>query len=230
MRIRPVQYILVFLISFFWSCTGKKVQDKSIVLVPGYQQIQDIVSIAQCSSPFGKYTTEVHSFADGGCYFKQTFNDNDAPFIIRLDSHNAGYLVAENDSIITTLLPEDVEMIRGHEFHRMHMNPQRFYANIHFEKNETLGENEFDWYLGEDRLDNPVKILYDTKQKLISKIELINPKDTAQTIEINYNKWVDSKYGKLASKIYIVQAKKDTFFFDFQSLKVKDTVGFTTII
>ena len=81
-----------------------------------------------------------------------------------------------------------------------------------------------------DKLDNPAKLLYNREEKLISKIELINPKDSSQSIEIHYDKWMDSKYGKMVKEIYIVQAKKDTFFFDFQSLKIKDGAGYIQVI
>lgn len=229
MKMRSINYLFALLVAMQWSCTEKP-KDKTIVLSSDYQKIQDIVSVAHCSSPFGQYITEVHSLADGSCYFKQLFSDSDSPFIVKLDSLNNGYLVTENDSVVTTLSPEDVEMIRGHEFHKMSMDPWQFYTNIHFDKNVTHLGADHERYLAMDRLDNPAKLLYNREEKLISKIELINPKDTSQTIEIHYDKWVDSTYGKMAREIYIVQAKKDTFFFDFRSLKIKDGTGYTQVI
>lgn len=211
------------------SCYEKQDSQKELVLQPNYSQIQDIISIADCNSPFGKYTTEVHSSLNGTCYFLQRFNDTDAPFIVKIDRANRGYLMNEQDVVIDTLSPEDVEIIRGHEIHKMSIDPGFFFDSIGFVKSIKHPADAYELYKGKDRLDHQVNLLYDGSRKLIAKIELLNPKDTTQSIEIFYDNWVPGKYGEMVREIRIVQAKKDTFHFDYQSLKVKDSTGYHTV-
>ena len=54
-----------------FSCSKNKIEANAIILQPNYGQIQDIITIADCDSPFGKYETEVHSFNNGSCLFLQ---------------------------------------------------------------------------------------------------------------------------------------------------------------
>ncbi|MEO0573688.1 MAG: hypothetical protein AAF039_18455, partial [Bacteroidota bacterium] len=96
-------------------------------------------------------------------------------------------------------------------------NPKSFFNQITFEK---YVENEIELYSGIDRLDNPVEIYYDRTIKQIRIIEFPNMMDTTEVIKIEYKKWMESDYGKLAKKIEIIQAKKDTFNFDFKTVEI----------
>ena len=230
MKTQLTNYSICILLVILWSCSKKQAEQKELVLHSNYDQIQDIVSIADCDSPFGKYITEVHSLTDGSCYFFQKFADNNVPFIVKVNADNKGHIINEQDVILDTLSTEDVEMIRGHEIHKMSIDPWFFFEDITYEKQLKYLGTESELYNGKDNLDNPVEIVYNRRKKLISKIALLNPKDTLQTIEILYDKWVQSNYGKMLKEIKIVQAKKDTFYFDFRSLKVSDESGGNNII
>ena len=218
MKATLTNYSICFLLVILWSCSRKQTEQKELVLQPNYDQIQDIVSIADCDSSFGKYITEVHSLNDGSCYFFQKFAGNATPFIVKVDAGNTGFLMNEQDVILDTLSLADVEMIRGHEIHKMSIDPWFFFQAIAYEKQLKYQGTESELYNGKDRLDNQVKIVYNRRKKIISKIDLLNPKDTSQTIEIIFDKWVQSNYGEMLKEIKIVQAKKDTFYFDFRSL------------
>jgi hypothetical protein len=221
---------LMFVILIMGSCAEKETKNRILALHENYGQIQDIISIADCSSPFGEYTTEVHSLTDGSCYFIQKFDDNEVPFAVKVDSINQGYLIGENNSIIDTLSREDVEMIRSHEIHKMSIDPNHFYSKLQFKEKVIHEDKDHELYIGEDRLGNPVRLFYSSAEKLISKIESRNPKDTTQTIELFYDIWVQSKYGAMVKEIHIVQAKKDTFFFTFKSVEIRGESGNTKVI
>lgn len=228
MKTQFINYGIYFLLAAILSCSNNTKQ-KEINLDKKYTEIQAIYSIANCDSPFGKYTTEVHSFIDGSCYFKQEFLDNNSPFIVKIDSNNKGYIIDENEIVMDTLGKLDVEMIRGHEIHKMTINPEFYFKNLVYQKqNKHLGIDH-ELYNGNDVLNNPVEIIYNRNKKLISKIELINPKDSTQLIEILYDKWIQSNFGNMAKEIRIVQAKKDTFHFNYSSLKIRDKNGYTNI-
>ena len=223
-------YALLLLIFAVTSCVERQPIEGVLSLNPKYTLIQEVVSIANCSSPFGTYTTEVHSLADGSCYFIQKFSDMETPFRVHVDSIYQGYVMDETNVVLDTLSTEDVEMVRSHEIHKMSIDPNHFYSKLQFKKKVTHLEKDHELYLGEDRLGNPVRLLYSPDEKLISKIELRNPKDTTQTIELFYDMWVQSSYGEMAKQIHIVQAQKDTFFFDFNTLEVLGEHGTEVVI
>lgn len=223
------KYLICFLVILIFSCSKKRKVDNDLILQSNYDQILDIVSIADCDSPYGKYVTEVRSFSDGSCFFFQKFADTDAPFIVKLDSLNNGYIINEKELIIDTLSRSDVEMIRGHEIHKMSINPRYFFDSIVYEKQIAYLNYDHQLFSGIDKLNNPVKILYNEEKNLISKIELQNARDATQLIEIIIDKWEKSKYGDLVKEIRIIQAKKDTFYFHFKSLKVRDKTSYNSV-
>ena len=73
-----------------------------------------------------------------------------------------------------------------------------------------------------DVLQNPVKMYYDSETEQIRMIEFLNMADTTEVITVEYKKWIESAYGKLAKEIEIVQAVKDTFNFQFENLKINE--------
>src|SRR6188508_1626781 len=96
MKYRIRQYFFLFGLFVFLSCndSDKKTQDSqkisqnkkpdppSIivesmnVVAPDSirKDFKNLISIADCVSPLGKYTTQVNSTSDGYMYFKQTFS------------------------------------------------------------------------------------------------------------------------------------------------------------
>ena len=223
-------YIHCFLLILLTSCIEKDGEQKGLYLSEGYDQILDIISIADCDSPFGKYTTEVHSFKKGGCFFEQNFADSNSSFIVKVDSNQRGYILNEMEIITDTLSESDVEMIRGHEIHKMSIDPHFFFKDIDYINQASSQESGQERYRGKDRINNPVEITYDPNKKLISKIESLNPRDTSQIIEILFDKWIPSTYGDMVKEIRIIQAKKDTFYFDFVTLKIRDETGVNDVI
>ncbi|WP_207097052.1 hypothetical protein [Allomuricauda sp. CAU 1633] len=212
------------------SCSEKETKKGILTLHENYGQIHDIISIADCHSPFGAYTTEVHSLSNGSCYFIQQFSEDEAPFRVSVDSVYQGYLIDENNNVTDTLSQEDVEMIRSHEIHKMSIAPNHYYTGLRYKKKVTEQKKELELYQGVDRLGNSVQLFYKPDEKLISKIEFRNPKDTTQTIELIYDRWVESEYGEMAKEIRIVQAEKDTFYFNFRFLEIRGESGNIKVI
>nr|WP_298996638.1 hypothetical protein [uncultured Allomuricauda sp.] len=200
------------------SCKeGKDTKKKKLSLDSRYLQIENIHSFANCNGPNGDYTTEVTSEKDGNLTFYQVYEYRDSPFRAELISFDKGYVITENGKDSDTLSNISIEMIRSHDFHRLQTNPKAFFEDIEFEKDL---ENKLELYSGIDRLKNPVKLYYDPKMEQIRIIEFLNMMDTTEVIKIEYKKWLESDYGKLAKEIEIVQAKKDTFNFDFKTIQI----------
>ena len=218
----PTQIILIAVLFTSYSC-NKSLDNAGIALPSSLDEISDIITIADCTSPMGDYLTEVRSMGDGSCLFIQKSNTSNHPFIAKIKDDGLGYVLSEHDNIIDTLSRENVEMIRGHEIHKMSINPKFFFDEISLDQATSKLDQQY--YHAKDGLGQPVKISYTRKDQKITKIELINPRDARQTIEIIYNSWIATKYGDLAKNVDIVQAQKDTFNFNFKSLKIYDKSG-----
>ena len=199
------------------SCNTKQNSSYKLILDAKYKNIKSIHTIADCKGPGGAYTTEVKSELDGSCVFIQQPEDSNTKFHVQITQDEKGYVLDDQKKIVDTLAFEDVVMIKGHEFHKLHSNPSHFFDEIHYEK--TIND-EFDLYKAKDRLSNPVRIMYNTKHKLIYKVDLLNPRDTTEVIEIINTLFVDNAFGKMVKELEIIQAKKDTFHFNFKSIKV----------
>ena len=183
MKTQFINYGIYFLLATILSCSNNTKQ-KEINLDKKYTEIQDIYSIANCDSPFGKYTTEVHSFIDGSCYFKQEFLDNNSPFIVKIDSNNKGYIIDENEVVMDTLGKLDVEMIRGHEIHKMSINPKFYFKNLVYQMQEKHLGNDHELYNGNDVLNktnaiicycNRIVTIFDNEIPFVGSVESRNP-------------------------------------------------------
>lgn len=213
---------LLIITSFFSLTSCEKAslsQDDKLALDPRYKQINEIKALADCIGPQGKYTNKISSSSDGSLLFTQVAEYRDEPFIAQIDSDGIGYTKNPNKKLLDTLSKEAIEMIRSHDFHRMQTNPKDFFKQIKYEKD--LGHH-MKLYSAIDALNHPVEIAFDTQMNQIKTIELQNMMDTTESISIKFKKWMDSDYGLLAKKIEIIQAKKDTFQFNFQSININE--------
>lgn len=214
---RPFLFLLICTLGIV-SCIKTKKDPKGVLtLNPKYLQIDLISSFANCKSPNGDYITKVNSKKDGSLSFYQKFENRDAPFIAEIRSDNTGYVIDESKKVVDTLASLSVEMIRSHDFHRIQTNPKAFYHQIKFDKALESGR---ELYTAVDRLGNPVKLFFDRTNNQLRNIEFLNMMDTTEVIQIRYKAWEDSDYGKLAKEIEIVQAKKDTFSFHFETIYI----------
>ncbi|MEM9078233.1 MAG: hypothetical protein AAGC43_14415 [Bacteroidota bacterium] len=200
------------------SCKKEKTaKNNKLSLDPRYLEIEKINSFANCNGPNGDYITEIKSDKNGELFFSQVFEYRDLPFIAQLSSDGKGYTFDKNGKVSDTLSNISIEVIRSHDFHRLQTNPKSFFHEIKFEKDV---KTDTKLYSGVDRLNNPVKIYYDKSIKQIRIIEFLNMMDTTEVIKIEYKKWIESEYGKLVKEIEIVQAKKDTFYFNFKKIEI----------
>lgn len=190
---------------------------QGITLDSRYTQIKNFETVAECRGPKGTYTTKVESDTNRNCLFSQFYDYNNTPFHALLTSDTTGYIVNDKKNILDTLPQEVIEMVKSHDFHRLLTKPGQFFENITFTKKL---EPQLELYQAKDGLGNPAKLYYNPSSQLISKVELLNPLDTTQFIEIINQKWMDSAYGKMVKELEIIQARKDTFHFSFKSVKL----------
>lgn len=201
--------------SVYQACTNN--EPPSLVLPAEYQQIKSIEAEAQCRGPRGAYTTSVLSFTGGACSFTQNYSYKDEIYRALIRPDYKGFTIDSSGKILDTLSAEAVEMIRSHDFPRMFARPQDLFQAISFQKNVDAHTHVFQ---AKNRLNAPVELFFDNREKQISRVGLLNPADSTQAIEIVPTQWTDTGFGKLVSALYIVQGGKDTFSFEYKTLKI----------
>lgn len=201
------QFVILMVATLIIASCEKRVANQ-LVLDEEYSSIDKISSLANCYGPKGAYDTYIVSKKNNEMSFRQTTKENSNAATIKIDTELAGYVFDNTDSVIDTLSKKAVEMIRSHDFHRLHTNPWHFYDSITFSKPISKNSSLF---TGKDRLKNEVLIYYNHEERLIERIHLKNPIDTSQLIEILYRDWEITQYGRMNKRLQVVQAKKDTF-------------------
>ena len=201
--------------SVYLACTNN--EPPSLVLPAEYMQIKSIEAEAQCRGPKGAYTTSVLSFTGGTCSFSQKYSYKNTPYRAQIRPDYLGLSIDSSGKILDTLSAEAVEMIRSHDFQRMFARPQDLFQAISFQKKVDAHTQVFQ---AKNRLNAPVELFFDNKEKRISRVDLLNPADSTQAIEIVPTQWMDTGVGKLVSALYIVQGGKDTFDFEYKILKI----------
>jgi len=149
-------------------------------------KIQNLVSLAECVSPSGKYSTEIHTASGGYSYFKQVYSYKPKPFEAVIRNKTEGFIVT--DSMIT-LSKEAVSVIRGHEFQNIVLEVgQRFHD---FEKPEKIDSGGVKAYriMAKDELNNKCLLFFDLKTGLLSAIHSQNPDDIKEVIKIKFSNW-----------------------------------------
>lgn len=207
----------IFILNLQACCQNTKNLSPNIKLDPGYDKIERISTEAACHGPQGLYTTRVEAGKDGSMNFSQVFSYRDTPFMAEIKADYSGYQIDQNHVILDTLDEITVEMIRSHNFHWIQINPGSFFKNIRFIKKTEIDGCVFE---AKDKLNHPVTLHYDETIDQIRKIRMLNMADTTQIIELIYSSWERTNFGSLAKKIKIIQAQKDTFTFDFISVRV----------
>ena len=205
----------VLLLVIFGACQTEK-EVTLPTLANAEMDLKNIVSVAQCTYSGGNYTTEVHSTAEGGVYFRQVFTDMDRPFeVVALDSSRA-YTLDSNHVYKDTLGVQAIEMLRGHEFHWMALEPSRYFSDLKMVDTETdsLGR-ELTIFEGHDRFYRYVKLVISNETNLVDYISFQNPLKVTELIEVKYLTYMDSDIGQIVKTLNVTQNERDLFVFNF---------------
>ena len=192
---------------------------KELELEPKYEDFRNIKSFADCIGPNSNYKTEIWSTDHPFTYFKQTYESNEKDYEVFINGIE-GEVINKKREAIDTLSKEQIEMIRSHEFHKIHIMPNQFYKNLTYIGMEDYQGKRCENYVGNDILENRINLYFNRKNKLIMGIIMLNPIDTTEQIEIQYKEWMESKIGKIAKKVDIIQGEKDVYEFNFNEVLI----------
>ncbi|HNR16042.1 MAG TPA: hypothetical protein PKG90_05225 [Chitinophagaceae bacterium] len=231
MKYMVIYLRVVLIMSALTGCYGKekKTHDQvagaeDIILVsmnavaPAAERdkIKNIVSVANCISPQGSYSTMVHTAMDGYMYFRQEYNYKPEPFEAVIINDTTGYATDNPENVLPK---EAVYTIRSHAFHNILLElPQRFHS---FSMPDTVQKNKQSCYRikATDELNNSASLFFDRASGRLSVLDIVNPGNRQETISIRFSDWKNTDQFILPHHIYIEQGGK-MYVFDFSVIDI----------
>ncbi len=212
--------LFLFMVVAMTGCTTTSEDVKTIDLP--YKEFKNLISVASCSGPSGSYTTEVHSTNDGYTFFQQDYGDRGV--YTAAISGNQGYSYDSANQVTDTLSIESISIIVGHEFHKIHMFPEKFFQAITYEKDIKFNQKQCEQFGSKDMLGYPVNLFYNRSASQLEGLTIKNPMDTTEQIQITYKSWLNTPLGQLAKKVEIIQGGSDTYVFEYDGFTI-DKLG-----
>ena len=157
------------------------------------ENIKNIVTIAECIGPNGKYRTIVHSDDSGYTYFKQ-IKEYETVQIYEAVIYDgkSGFTLGDT---IQELSEEEIFVIRSHEFHQMLLSINKRYNDFEIAKDTVSKDDHIIHAI--TALGKSCSLFFNKRHQYLDKIVLINP-DNANELIITKLKY----YLKLLSREY----------------------------
>ncbi len=211
-----------------YSCSNKTREKKAVkdevlesslnAIAPAAARdtVQTIITKANCMSPKGAYTTEVHTATGGYHFFRQDYSFKPGSFEVILTNDSTGYTGDRRAS------SAEMEIIRGHAFHAILFElPRRYHA---FTQPVMIKDKEGLPQLimhAKDRLGHECSFTFDDKTKRLISSTIKNPADSAEQIHIIYAGWRQTGAYMLPWQVDIFQGK-DKYVFHFTNISINN--------
>ena len=174
--------------------------------------LKNVMAVADCQGPEGAYTTELAANANGFLEFRQRYTYRDAAFAAQVDRDSLVQELTPNGYMNRTSNADMISMLQGHNFFWMYLQPDLFFK-------ELEADDPWHWH-GVDALGNPVELKRDSSHYQVQVIELRNPFDTKELIEVQYLTFDSTAFGPLPRTLRVVQDGRDTFSFQFREVRL----------
>lgn len=150
------------------------------------EKLVSLVSLADCVSPNGKYTTETHTASGGYSYFKQVYSYKPKPFEAVIQNKDYGYILSDS---LMALDKETISMIRSHEFHNIILEVDKRFHD--FEKPEKPDSSFGKTYRinAKDELGNACSLFFDSALHLLNALDIKNPVNKNEIIKMKFSNW-----------------------------------------
>lgn len=150
------------------------------------QKISNLISLADCISPDGKYTTEIHTATDGYSFFKQVYSYKPELFEAVIENKINGFVISDS---VKPLSKEAVYTIRGHEFHNIVLEADKRFHD--FEKSGKIETDTAKLYelKAKDELNHPCSLFFDADNGLLTALHIQNPDDANEVLKIKFSNW-----------------------------------------
>lgn len=212
------------LCNLLYSCSNSKEQSAEKIIQASLNavgtkadrdKIQNLVSFADCISPDGKYTTEIHTASDGYTYFKQVYSYNPELFEAVIENKIRGFSISDS---VKPLSKEVVYTIRGHTFQNIVLEQdKRFHDFERPVKTERDGLKMYE-VKAKDELNHPCLIFFDHDSMLPTALHIQNPGDVHEVLKIKFSNWKKIQGILMPCKVTIDQSGK-VYSFNFTKLR-----------
>lgn len=207
-----MKHLVVIGLVGFIACS-KVTTKEDVVFV---DDINSLVSYASCKGPAGMYKTTFRFDKDGNTEMYQDLIYRDEIFHARVVG-GVGVTLDSDGEAQDTLSTQTNLIINSHSFHQIHINPTGFFSQSILKKKEA----GVHYFIARDKIGNAAE--YQTTNGVVSAFTMRNPMDTTEKIVVQYENFVDTKYGSLVNKVKIIQGGVDEYFFDFDSLVINES-------
>lgn len=176
--------------------------------------VKNMISLANCSSPGGSYTTEIHTASGGYSYFKQKYSYKPNVYEAVIRNKTSGIQLTDPGNRLNR---ETVYTIRGHEFINMILEiDQRFH---NFQEPEMVEADKVKSYRlkAKDELDHPCYLFFDMKTDLLTSLHFQDPVNEKEIIVIKFTGWKKVQGLQVPHHVEIKQGEK---LFTFNMVKI----------
>jgi len=183
------------------------------------KNFKNLISVADCVSPLGKYTTQVNSDSGGYLYFRQVFSYRPEPFEAVLLKESAWFKLGDSTGILPSAL---VSTVRNQALLTVPLElEQRFHS---FENGGTVESQnkKLQKVKAIDAQGHYSAFYFDTTNRRLVVWEFINPERRTDTILVRFSDWKNTNGFNLPFHIDILQAKKQ-FAFNFTKIEINTT-------
>ena len=182
------------------------------------KQYQNLISVADCVSPMGKYTTQVNSTSDGYMYFRQVFSYKPEKFeAVLLPNDSAWYSL--DDTVRKNIPKETIFVIRSHAFHNLLFELQKRFHD--FEKAEIVDRFGTKLYkiTAKDVLKHACNLYFDTSDRRLVAWVFIDPDKPKEMVEVRFFDWKNVSSFNLPYRVEILQGG-EKFVFNYSKLEI----------
>ncbi len=225
-----MHFIVMVLCMICCSCTGKqgkKIRSAEQVIEASLRAVgresdragvNSMISFADCSSPRGRYTTEIHTASDGYSYFKQKYSYKPEVYEAVILNKTSGVQLMNP---VKQLGREAIYTIRGHAFISMILEMNQRFRN--FQQPEIVTADSVRLYRlkATDELDHTCYLFFDVKTKLVTALHFQDPVNEKEIIVIKFSGWKKMQDLQVPHHVEINQGDK-VFTFDMVKIVFND--------
>lgn len=178
-------------------------------------KIANLVSMADCTSPDGDYTTEIHTAVDGYSFFKQVYSYKPALFEAVIKNKTNGFSISDS---VRPLSKEDVYTIRSHEFQNIVLELNTRYHDFEGPTKVQIDGIPVDQVNAKDELSHPCILSFDHNTSLLTSLEIQNPGTINEVLTIKFSNWKKIENLLMPYHVVIDQSGKN-YVFNFIKLQ-----------